>query len=688
MPGAAFSVNGIWYNTTSISTVYVDVTGGSAYTGNIVIPTTIVYSGTTYTVTSIRSSAFKNCTGITSISLPSTLATIGFSSFQGCTGLSTIAIPASVTSIDGSAFKNCTGLTSFYAYPTTPPTFSDNVNLALSGVKTATTCKLYVPTSSLSLYQTTSQWDSFATIVGLQISVSGTSNLSSLSGVNSASDITITSGGTLNIDASSTVNSIIATPGAKITLIDTKTISANSIVIQSDATGTATFVDQNTSGTNVTATVQQYLSSTRNWYISSPVANATTPANYTIYSYHEPGDNTNYASQSGSPSLYWESMTQGSTFELAKGYIALPSSNPVTLSFSGTLNSGNVTTGSLTRTTNANKQGFNLVGNPYVSYLDLTTLDTTKVWGSYWMRSKNSSGTAYDFDTYNLTTGLGISKSGKSVTNFIPPMQAFWIRVKEGQSPATLTFTNAMRQHINNSNNMFRAPASNITQQVLYLQVSNGINTDETILAFNPNASNSSDAYDSPKMSINSPLIPEIYTLIGEEQFAINGMNSVPFNSEIPIGFTTSQAGNFIIKASQITNFDVGTQIMLKDYTDLSHPVITDLSDGSVYTFTSAITNNTTRFTLIFKAPSTTTGVDTSSKDNLWISTNINGQIIVNGVIEGKSTISVYNENGQCVATQQLTSTNNCFDNRLVAGVYFVSLNVAGLKKTQKIIIN
>ena len=62
-------------------------------------------------VTSIGSSAFSNCTGLTNIDIPNSVTSIGSSAFSGCTGLTSITITNSVTTIGNSAFYNCTGLT-------------------------------------------------------------------------------------------------------------------------------------------------------------------------------------------------------------------------------------------------------------------------------------------------------------------------------------------------------------------------------------------------------------------------------------------------------------------------------------------------------------------------------------------------------------------------------------------------
>ncbi len=62
-------------------------------------------------VTSIGSSAFAHCTGLTSITIPYGITSIGEYAFYYCTGLTSIEIPNGVTSIGEFAFNSCRGLT-------------------------------------------------------------------------------------------------------------------------------------------------------------------------------------------------------------------------------------------------------------------------------------------------------------------------------------------------------------------------------------------------------------------------------------------------------------------------------------------------------------------------------------------------------------------------------------------------
>ena len=114
-----FEVGGIFYKITDNANKTVEVTykGDSyyeyrnEYTGVVIIPETVTYSSRTYSVTSIGGEAFRGCSGLTSIEIPSSVTSIGSYAFSGCSGLTSITIPNSVTSIGDYAFKGCTGLT-------------------------------------------------------------------------------------------------------------------------------------------------------------------------------------------------------------------------------------------------------------------------------------------------------------------------------------------------------------------------------------------------------------------------------------------------------------------------------------------------------------------------------------------------------------------------------------------------
>ena len=112
-----FEVNGIYYNKnedgTTVSVTYKGNSGSSydEYSGKVRIPTSVSYSGNTYSVTSIGESAFYYCDGLTAVEIHNSVISIGDGAFASCSGLTEIEIPNSVTSIGSWAFYGCSGLT-------------------------------------------------------------------------------------------------------------------------------------------------------------------------------------------------------------------------------------------------------------------------------------------------------------------------------------------------------------------------------------------------------------------------------------------------------------------------------------------------------------------------------------------------------------------------------------------------
>ena len=82
--------------------------GKDAFTGCSGLTSLTIPSG----VTSIDYGAFWGCSGLTSLTLPSSVTSIGNYAFTGCSGLTSLTLPSSVTSIGDYAFQDCSGLTS------------------------------------------------------------------------------------------------------------------------------------------------------------------------------------------------------------------------------------------------------------------------------------------------------------------------------------------------------------------------------------------------------------------------------------------------------------------------------------------------------------------------------------------------------------------------------------------------
>ena len=74
----------------SVSYYYSSYSGRNYYSGNVLIPKSVVYNGNTYSVTSIGESAFANCKDLTSVTIPNSVSLINYRAFQYCNNLMTI----------------------------------------------------------------------------------------------------------------------------------------------------------------------------------------------------------------------------------------------------------------------------------------------------------------------------------------------------------------------------------------------------------------------------------------------------------------------------------------------------------------------------------------------------------------------------------------------------------------------
>ena len=95
-------VDGIYYD---ISETTVEVTSGdNKYSGDIVIPESITFENSKYSVTSIGYCAFSGCSGLTSVTIPNSVTSIGDFAFDRCSGLTSLTIPNPVTRIGNHVF--------------------------------------------------------------------------------------------------------------------------------------------------------------------------------------------------------------------------------------------------------------------------------------------------------------------------------------------------------------------------------------------------------------------------------------------------------------------------------------------------------------------------------------------------------------------------------------------------------
>ena len=129
---------------------------------------------------SLGDDMFSYCNSLETITTPSDSGGYGNATFSGCSSLknntirpkqgaiidgclrqcislTNVTIPADVTGIGANAFTYCYGVTEYHLLPTSPPSIQSN---SFAGIKPQ--CVIYVPSASLSAYQTATNWSAYA----------------------------------------------------------------------------------------------------------------------------------------------------------------------------------------------------------------------------------------------------------------------------------------------------------------------------------------------------------------------------------------------------------------------------------------------------------------------------------------------------------------------------------------------
>ena len=486
----------------------------------------------------------------------------------------------------------------------------------------------------------------------------GDMSLYGSSALNTAASLVIGSGATLTIPYD-----------GRLTVSGTLTNSGN-LTIASTASGTGSLIN---STAGISATVQRYVGgwgdANHGWhFLSSPIASqaigsgftAEPATSYDFYCWYEPSNMwVNYKNMSGGGGTapFFDVVNGSSNFTVGKGYLAAYQT-AATRSFSGTLNTANVSVTDLTISSGTN-QGWHLLGNPYPSAL---------TWYSGWTVSNIAA-------TAKIWNETGAAYSDIASGGVIPAMNGFMVQVSSGTG--SLTIPNASRTH--SATAWYKS-----TDDPTILLVARdpaGNTAQESILRFNDQASPGYDPmFDSRFLPGYAPLF---YSVAGEEHLSTNTLPSINGSVQIPFTFIKNEGTSFTIEAEKIT--DITGPVILNDLLTGSAQ---DLTLNPIYGFTASSSDNPARFLLTFN-PVGIDDPDFSTTRQLPIHCwDQDKTIAISNPEQLDGTIEVVNMTGQTVLRANLENiTKQTISHQLGAGIYVVQVNAAGKVKNQKIIV-
>ena len=440
------------------------------------------------------------------------------------------------------------------------------------------------------------------------------------------------------------------------------------------------------------------------WYLSSPYTSFNSSSFVTDVTYNKFGFYNESTASYGNPPLDGNAIF-GSPYA-GRGFAALLYAYPPLQSYfkgSTTYNSGTITV-PVTRTRaiyhqGTNKDGFNLLGNPYGVAIDakkfLTdAINTDVIYEHLWYRShvggdKRVLGWEYLCIDDGFAESVFNQRTEASLDT-VAVMQAFWVRVRRSllqgsnnipSGSYSVRFTESMKFNPPVTGSL-RAPKADPQRQAIRLNVSNGELSDQTLLIFKPNGTMGENSTDMEKMATENALFPEIFTQKTKNTppLAICKYPTIYAGMKIPIGFRTGEAGSFSISASELNNIPNNLSVYIRDE---QNNIEFDLSEGEPYSFTSNQVASTERFSLIFKLNTNVNNINRDKDAIVYV--NSDNRIAARGVMG--STISVFDASGRILLRQAPTGDSWECDRLLMAGVYLVKITDANRSYTEKVVV-
>ena len=495
---------------------------------------------------------------------------------------------------------------------------------------------------------------------------------------------------TLTIDPGTTYT---LQSGAQLTISGTLT-NNGTLTLESGATlvqGSASTLAG--SGTyNVKQTITGAGSTTpsgRFWYLGSPVSLASSSAYFA-------SNAANVVKKRDEVNNAWTALSSGTPENLVvgQGYYtqAIPASSTINFT-GGLLNNGAITINNLTRTAGQGFEGFNLVSNPYPSYLDWDAVTKSNVDATMWYRTYD--GTNMVFETYvaGAAGGVGTNVSGNTATRYIPPMQSYWVRVSQGQTSGSLTLGNTMRSHFASLGSSTAGLRSTQDDPSLFLRMNllQANKKDQLIVYVNEQATNGFDMLDGEKMMQAG--YPQFYTKAGDKKIVINGLNSAKKQQALPVTIELPTTGvhSFVIEDLEISNGLVWLE-------DRQEEVIQPLEPGTVYEFYANAGLNAERFVLHFQLIDD--AVPTNVYNEVGSYANFSGKganvhaeaagvvvIKMPASTEGVTVIQIRDAAGKLVYTGSMNNLETSIQLAQANGIYYVTLSSSTGVEVRKVFI-
>lgn len=445
-------------------------------------------------------------------------------------------------------------------------------------------------------------------------------------------ELNITQFGQLTVTGSTTIN------------------SAEGIVVQADASGVGSFIDNGTItyGGSGSAKVQTYLANSAtapnfHFHLVGPTVDIT-GTGVELSAFNVANGNT-YAYQYNEPTDAWLNYYNlNDPVPTAKG-IGLSTNDgiPYTMEMTGELKTGNISSEAMTIDLNGNY----LHSNPYPSSVfwdDLYSNNSGNVNDKVYIYDATFSGGNYR--VYNQGSG-----GTDDFTGYIQVGQGFFV---EATSATPFTFDNGDRHHSS-------APfyKSGIFTNRLDVRVSGNASRDGLLVHFYEGAASGYDANEDVEKKMSySDEATQFWTVL--ESGHLLSINALPYDllgkgmQSIPLSFICSAEGEYFMEFYDIESFDTGTEIWLED--KLTGGDWVSLNNQSEYIFNASPEDDNDRFVLHFFGP---TGTEEMAKPAIDLYSFGSYAYVRNNTEETIKEIRIYSLSGTLM--NQITTPDQKF---------------------------
>ena len=557
---------------------------------------------------------------------------------------------------------------------------SGNGNFDVSGVLSGTGGVVKNGTNSLVLTGTNTYTGSTTINAGtLQLNKTGGGTLPN------TNSITVSNGGTLRISTNQTLADLTINPGgtvlvdANVQLTINGTLTNNgTMTIESGATLVQTTNSSTVTGSGTYQVKQTLSASGRHWYLGVPLGTGS----YTEQNFLDllsAGDVLRKRTESSSTWDIISGTGNNTAISAGKGFNLYINNTTPTLTFQGTGSSYAYNNGSIIvplTSSGSSYTGYNLVCNPYPSYVDWSLVSKTGlVDQTIWYRIY--AGGAMTFGTINAG-GISTTVGGVAVTKYLPPMQAFWVKAASGGG--SLTFDNEDRTHFVSTNSSVAGLKNTGSNNVfIRMNIFQGEKTDQLIVYTDPQASPELDAYDSDKMM--QLTLPQIYTKVGNQKTVINALHPSKKRQSIPVIMELPSTG---IHHFEFEELEIGNGIIWLE--DKQEEIIQALEPGTVYEFYANSGMNSERFVLHFQLIDD--AVPTNVYNEVNSSANFSGKganvyaesagvvvIKLPASAEGVTDIQIRDAAGKLVYAGSMNNLETSVELAQANGIYYVTLS-------------